>query len=198
MPTLLTAGDASNGVVLTSSNDNALTIQTGAAGAKVNAIALDSAGQATLIQPPKLAASATVSMVRLNTANGYGSTNTMIRRFTNTVTNQGSDITYADSATLGATFTINTAGVYSISYSDNFSAATQMGLSLNSSQLTTAINSIAVADVLAASTSQGANGTTLVQWTGYLPAGSVVRAHDSAVTTGTLTTQVQFTIVKVA
>ena len=40
------------------------------------------------------------SMVRLNTANGYGSTNVCIRRFTNVVTNQGSDITYVDSATL--------------------------------------------------------------------------------------------------
>lgn len=51
MPTLITAGDASNGVVVTSSNDNALTIQTGAAGAKVDAIALASDGTMTLNKP---------------------------------------------------------------------------------------------------------------------------------------------------
>jgi hypothetical protein len=72
------------------------------------------------------------SEVRLNTVNGFGSTNTMIRRFTNTTINTGTDITYADSATLGATFTINTAGVYAISYSDSFAASADMGLSLNS------------------------------------------------------------------
>ena len=52
-----------------------------------------------------------LSYVRLNTANGYGSTNTKIRRFTNIVNNVGTDITYADSATLGNTFTINANGV---------------------------------------------------------------------------------------
>ena len=40
----------------------------------------------------------TPSMVRLNTSNGYGSTNVKIRRFTNIITTQGSDITYVDSA----------------------------------------------------------------------------------------------------
>lgn len=49
--------------------------------------------------------------------NGYGSTNTAIRRFTNQTT-VGSDITYADSATLGATWTINTAGNYAMVYTD--------------------------------------------------------------------------------
>lgn len=51
MPTLLTAGDGTNGVVITSSNDNALTIQTGAAGAKVNAAAFASDGTMTLAKP---------------------------------------------------------------------------------------------------------------------------------------------------
>ena len=62
----------------------------------------------------QLTKTASQSMVRLNTSNGYGSTNTVIKRYTNVVTNQGVDITYADSATLGASFTINTAGVYAI------------------------------------------------------------------------------------
>ena len=159
-------------------------------------ITVDTSGNVAF--PQKVSQTTPQSMVRLNTANGYGSTNTVIRRFTNAVTNQGIDITYVDSATLGASFTIANSGVYSISYSDNFSAATQMGLSLNSAQLTTAINSINVYNVLVANTNQGANGSGAVSWTGYLNAGSIVRAHNSGVTTGTLTTQVQFTITRVA
>jgi len=46
------------------------------------------------------------SQIRLNTPNGYGSTNTKIRRFLNVVENQCPDVTYADSATLGASFTV--------------------------------------------------------------------------------------------
>lgn len=51
MPTsILTAGDASNGLVQASGNDGALTIQTGAAGAKVDAIRITSAGIPTFSQ----------------------------------------------------------------------------------------------------------------------------------------------------
>lgn len=49
---LITAGDASTGLATTGGNDGALTIQTGAAGSKVNAIAISSAGAATFLQPP--------------------------------------------------------------------------------------------------------------------------------------------------
>ena len=138
------------------------------------------------------------SMVRLNTANGYGSTNTVIRRFTNIVTNQGSDITYADSATLGATFTINTDGVYAFNYGDNFNIANHMGLSLNSTQLTTVIQSINVGNILIASTSAAASYGISTSWTGYLPAGSIVRAHSTASPSGTVVAECQFTVVRIA
>lgn len=141
------------------------------------------------VQPPQ-------SMVRLNTANGYGSTNTVIRRFTNVVTNQGSDITYTDSATLGATFTINTAGVYAISYSDPFNAASASGISLNSSQLTTSIQTVNAADVLAWSGSAAANVPGNSSWIGYLSAGAVIRAH--AISTPAGAGACEFTIVRVA
>lgn len=120
-------------------------------------------------------------MVRLHTANGYGSTNTAIRRFTTTVANTGSSITYADSATLGASFTVNTSGVYAISYVDCFTTTNGwLGLSLNSSQLTTQINGITQADILAVGNTVGANLVGHVSWTGYLSAGAVVRAHGQA------------------
>lgn len=52
MPSLLTAGSSTDpGITYTGSNDGALTIQTGSAGAKVNAIALAADGTATLAKP---------------------------------------------------------------------------------------------------------------------------------------------------
>jgi len=136
------------------------------------------------------------SMVRLHTANGYGSTNTTIRRWTTTVANVGADITYADSAANGSTFTINTPGVYAISYSDSFSAGSSMGISLNSSQLTTGISSITTADILSVMTASAANFGGFVSSVVSLVAGDVIRAHTNGTTTGTVP-QV-FSIVKVA
>lgn len=138
------------------------------------------------------------SMVRLNTANGYGSTNTVIRRFTNVVTNQGSDITYADSATLGASFTINTNGVYAISYSDGFVSADYLGISLNSSQLTTGIHAITASDKLCISATSGANIAATASITLYLPSGSIIRPHATTTSgTGAVTANTNFTITRV-
>lgn len=138
------------------------------------------------------------SSVRVNVANGVGSTNTAIRRFTNILTNIGADITYADSSTLGGSFTINSSGIYAISYNDQFNGGVLMGISLNSTQLTTAIQSITAADALNIVIGPTANGPANAQWTGYLPAGSVIRAHASVnPTTGTTTSAVQFTITRV-
>ena len=138
----------------------------------------------------------TRGMVRVYTANGFGSTNTVIRRFTTAATNQGSDITYADSATAGASFTINVAGVYAISYTEDVGVQSNAGVSLNSSQLTTSITSIAVADRLVSTTIQ-ANLRASVAWTGYLAAGSVIRPHTAGAA-ASANDQVTFTIVRVA
>lgn len=135
--------------------------------------------------------------VRLNTANGFGSTNTKIRRFTNVVANVGADITYADSATLGGSFTINTAGVYAVSFSEGVNAANRIGLSLNSNQLTTDIQAISIGNILANTTTPTANVESNVCWTGYLQAGDVVRAHTQGNPQGG-TAQSSFTIARVA
>jgi hypothetical protein len=134
------------------------------------------------------------SMVRLHTANGYGSTNTVIRRFTTVLKNQGSDITYSDSATLGTTFTINASGVYAISYTENFTNS-YVGISLNSTQLTTGIQSINATDALALAFTAITNGVSCAAWTGYLLAGDVIRPHCNAVAAGS--TPTQFTIARV-
>ena len=58
------------------------------------------------------------SYVRVATGNGFGSSATTIRRFASVTSNVGTDILYVDSPTAGASFTVQSAGVYSISYSD--------------------------------------------------------------------------------
>jgi hypothetical protein len=138
-----------------------------------------------------------LSYVRLNTANGYGSTNTKIRRFTNIVDNVGTDITYADSATLGATFTINTSGVYSVSFSDQNNAAAWVGLSINSTQLTTTIADIAVANILSAGYTPRDTVASTVSAVFYAAASAVVRAHTGGTASGTATQCTQFTIARV-
>lgn len=137
------------------------------------------------------------SMVRLNTANGYGSTNTVIRRFTNTVTNQGTDITYADSATLGATFTINTGGVYAISYSDSFNVAQQIGVSLNSNQLTTGLADITVTNIVCIAVTSGTNFASCVSNSIRLSQGDIIRAHTAGDPTGAKTSETLFTITRI-
>lgn len=137
-------------------------------------------GTKTFSANPKLVA----SYIRLHTSNGYGSTNTFIRRFSTTVSSTGSDITYADSVTAGGSFTIVTKGLYSISYTDNFSSSADFGLSLNSTQLTTNIVSITTADRLISERTIGGNAPAAVSWTGVLNANDVVRAHGDSTTDG--------------
>ena len=144
-----------------------------------------------------IALAQSLSYVRLNTANGYGSTNTKIRRFTNVLENQGVDITYADSATLGGSFTINTNGVYSIHFAEAPNAAGDFGVSLNSTQLTTSIYSITLADKIAAATSAVNGYLTVCSVTVYIAATGVVRAHtDGGAATGGRASL--FTIARVA
>ena len=134
-----------------------------------------------VVTPAKTELGALPSCVRLNTANGYGSTNTMIRRFTTTVINQGADSPHTDSATLGGGFTIARNGVYAMSYSDAFTTSQYFGISINSTQLTTAINSINAANVIAIGLTGGAGSPQTVAVTTYLSAGDVVRAHTTGV-----------------
>jgi hypothetical protein len=153
-------------------------------------------GALSLVATPNV--STAQSMVRVNTANGYGSTNTKIRRFTNVVTNQGSDITYADSATLGATFTINTNGVYALQYDDQFTGVTNMGWSLNTTAPTTSILAIPIAEVICIQDASGANIVGNAACVLYLPSGSVVRCHTSGTATGVNTNGCQVTVTRVA
>jgi len=96
---------------------------------------------------PSLIASQHV--LHIHTGNGHGSSSTMKRRFSTTVTNTGQSVawTYADSATLGAKVTFILPGLYNISYSEL--ATKQFGLSKNQASAgTTVFDSLTAAEKL--------------------------------------------------
>ncbi len=136
------------------------------------------------------------SMVRLHTGNGYGSTNVVIRRFSTVVDNFGSAITYTDSASDGASFTVNEDGIYFIQNTNNQSSAANVGLSLNSTQLGTAIQSITAADRLAVDYAGGATVTAQAVWIGYLNKYDVVRPHNEGGFESADPARVSFTMAK--
>jgi hypothetical protein len=113
------------------------------------------------------------SEVSVDTGNAYGSTGVKIRRFANVDTNVGSDITYVDSATDGASFTINTNGVYAISYYDG-SVNDNLAISLNASTTTSATSLSGTNRLCLASIVNQAQGCSVIV---ILAIGDVVRAH---------------------
>lgn len=114
-------------------------------------------------------------MVRLQDNNGYGSIYTGVRRFLTTVVNTGTDITYTDSATLGASFTINTSGVYGISYVDNFPNGTDMMLTLNSTTFSGVPSNL---NQIIAFGTQITDYKMTIAVSVYLNAGDIVRAQQ--------------------
>jgi hypothetical protein len=117
-------------------------------------------------------------IVTVTTGNGHGSTNTKIRRWTTTQESTGTAVTYADSATNGGAFTIVTAGLYEIHYSeDKSSGGAYFGISVNSNQLTTSVYSITATHRKAMAYQSVAGGNLTVTRVLKLAASDVVRAH---------------------
>lgn len=159
-------------------------------------VGLDSTGNwVTLGQ----SAASSQNEVVLDTGNGNGTSSgaNSIRRFSNIELNVGTAISYADSLLNGATFTVNETGYYAISFSDSYSLAGRaLGISRNSSQLTTAIQNINASDRLILNMSGAAGDFVSTSVTTYLVAGDVIRAHtDSALPTTEVPTT-KFRIVK--
>lgn len=125
------------------------------------------------------------SSVICDTPNGYGSTNNKIRRWAvGNVISTGTDITFADSATLGSTFTIATAGIYSFSYTDTYSAGLgTLGISVNSNQLTTSILSITTANRIML-TNSPTNTFASVSAVATLAVNDVIRVHTDGLING--------------
>lgn len=144
----------------------------GGAGADMSSVTFPSSGT--------IATTFAASSVACANPNGHGSTNTKIRRWTNATT-VGTDITYADSATLGSTFTINTAGRYSVSYTDQLTSVgvCQNGISINSAQLTTNIDSITTANRLITTQSAGSSSYANCSVSFTAAANDVIRTHTN-------------------
>ncbi len=129
--------------------------------------------------------------------NGYGSTNTKIMRWTTIGRNVGTAITPTQSGTNGDSFTINEDGDYIMNLHLQFTGANQMGVSLNSTQLTTNVFSITAANRLASVNCPSANVAGCVGVCYYLTAGDVIRVHTDGSAVGVNTSVDSFFISKV-
>lgn len=135
--------------------------------------------------------------VILDTDAGFGSTNTRNRYFTN-ITTTGTALTGANSATNGATITVNEDGLYFVAwYGQRFAATVEsFEITLNTVGYVTLPG---VATVLAHADTSNANAHTSVCGLAYLRTGDVVRvATNTASTTATNGSGHSFRVTKVA
>lgn len=155
-------------------------------------------GDATATRCVSFRRASTDHEVTVTTGNGFGSTNTKIRRYTTAQRNVGTAITYADSAANGATFTINEAGLYEIYTLDTrTTGGLAFGVSVNSNQLTTSIDSITASHRVAYVNNLTNAEATPVTRVLRLAAGDVVRPHgDGAADSASAVTSV-FSIKKI-
>ena len=192
-------GDTDNGVLDTSAGTrritwsniktaifgaiNGLTSKSTPVGADVIAIgdsAASFAGKKTTLTAA-VAAGLSGWTVAWDTFAGVGSTDTKIIYFTNKNTDQSAgDLTIVNNSTNGLRLTIVSDGLYAISHSLAVGGASLvMGMSLNSSQLTTDIGSITAANRLAIGT-LNVDYSQTISVTRRLSAGDVIRPHFGA------------------
>lgn len=119
------------------------------------------------------------SQLRLDTNNGFGSTDNKIPKYTNSREDFGNMFSHNHGAygTAGLEITINRSGKYSFSISHDANAVSAVGLSKNSSQLTLGVVSINVQDRLNVSSISVATQMDSNSWSGYLNKNDVVRPH---------------------
>lgn len=115
------------------------------------------------------------SRIALTDMNAAGSTNTRIFKYSTVTENVGNDITYTSSATNGDSFTINTAGTYSVNASIGHATGFDFYLLRNAS--TTA--GLTAAQCLGA-TQHVAGQLNSLSCTYYFAAGDIVRAGSSS------------------
>lgn len=141
---------------------------------KVNQIT-DAAGTGPVEFPFGLVLPSLNSYVRVRGATGQvGSTLTTVRYLhTSSFESSGSDITYSSDSTNGSSFTINTAGLYYVSYQDNRQTGPcTYAVGLNS---TTIPSSLAQADMFAyLKTAQQADAKLNISGLRLLSAGDVL------------------------
>lgn len=138
-------------------------------------------GDSNLLGIPKHQSPAR-SILRLRRGNGYGSTNTRVRRFTNVDQNEGAAMRYIDDAALGGTIFINERGLYSFLFSDvGTGGQIRLGFSLNSTEGGTDINLIGNnLSKLALTITSAANQSNQVTVTILLNPGDYIYPHTDA------------------
>ena len=134
--------------------------------------------------------------------NGHGSVDTFVRRFTTLASSSGTDITFTDNASNGSFFTINTPGIYSITYEDASSAGASAGITRNCPNLTTPVSDpsndayrLVSTTVSGAAASQPAAITVCT----FCNIGDVIRAQNDSASTpnGTTNNGTNFRITKI-
>lgn len=116
-------------------------------------------------------------MITARQGNGYGSTNTKRRKYSLIESSIGTAATYVNSATLGFQITIVDAGMYEFIRRDYRAAGSAyFGISKNSAQLTTDIDSITQTDIVCAAGS-GTQGNEVTRTILCAP-GDVIGPHD--------------------
>jgi hypothetical protein len=88
------------------------------------------------------------------------------------------------SAANGDSITINETGQYMIVYTDQFNVGAWIGLSKNSTQLTTSINSITAANVMAINITVGDSYGNVAAAILKLTASDVIRCHTTGAPSG--------------
>lgn len=132
-----------------------------------------------IVQAPPFNTNAINDEIFVVTGNGCGSTNTLVRRLTTVVINNGgSSMTYADSATLGMSLTINQAGIYQF----NAYNADSNNLMLTRNTVTPSIGTADTLSFAGVGTGSGANNTTVVI---KCNVSDVIRMCVSSTTAGT-------------
>ncbi len=112
-----------------------------------------------------------------HTINGYGSSSNKIQKFVTEVDSSDDIVVTVDnSATLGFTITANMDCILHVVYGTTFNAAGYMGLTKNSTQLTTAIHVITT-DKMVLNNTKAGNLPTACNFSGALEAGDVIRPH---------------------
>lgn len=196
----LTAGNATNAATAATSNalksaTTTVNVSSATAPAAGQLLTATSATAATWQTPDDGVGN---QVAQVSTGNGFGSTNTTCRRFTTTVSAVGSDITYADSAANGATFTINTAGLYEIVYFDTYNfAGGEACITKNSAALTSPPSGQTAANVLAWGPSGFASVPAFVSVVASLAASDVIRAQTPTYVNGSTALNSGFSIRRV-
>jgi hypothetical protein len=130
------------------------------------------------------------AQLNLNTYAGYGSTDKMIMRFTNVVENVGNmflenHVSGYNGNAEGLEITANRSGRYSFCFASGDDGSDYIGLSKNSSQLTTVIYSISVGTRLCMTRIVDSNTVGSVSITLYLNKNDIIRAHTNGATATT-------------